>query len=333
MYPSIQNGIKRLKSGELIIVIDDIETQTGYLMGLAEMVTAQNVNLMTKIGKGLVYVCIDNKKARDLMLPLMDHSNSSKNFTVSIDYKSTTTGISAFERSDTIKAMTTQEVKPDDFKKPGHIFPLVFSDNGLLDHVGIVEGAAEMAKMSGCSSNISYLCEILSLDGHVASQIDIMRISKEYGIPYITISDLVKQKQNHFICMLEGEVTQGQGLGGKIGYPTANLQLLSNFQGRELKNGVYGVKVYYQGTEYLGVMNAGVKPTFNHNNEEKSYEIYIFDFNRAIYNEKLSVEVKFFIREEQQFVSITHLISQIENDIKVAGYKFGLLKGVSVGCS
>jgi hypothetical protein len=277
MYPSIQNGIKRLKSGELIIVIDDIETQTGYLMGLAEMVTAQNVNLMTKIGKGLVYVCIDDKKAKDLMLPLMDHSNSSKNFTVSIDYKSTTTGISAFERCDTIKAMTTQEVKPDDFKKPGHVFPLVFSDNGILD--------------------------------------------------------LFKQKQRHFICILEGEVAKGQGIGGKIGYPTANLQLVSNFQGCILKNGVYGVNVYYQGTEYLGVMNAGVKPTFNHNNEEKSYEIYIFDFNRAIYNEKLSVEVKFLIREERQFVSITDLISQIENDIEVANYKFDLLKGVRVGCS
>jgi 3,4-dihydroxy-2-butanone 4-phosphate synthase len=330
MLPPIQgNTLDCLKNGDLIIVIEDLETHTSYLMGLAENVTAHNVNLMTKIGKGLVYVCMNSKRAKDLNLSLMYGENNVKNFTVSIDYKTTTTGISAFERADTIKAIIDHEAKPGDFKKPGHIFPLIFSENGILDRIGIVEATAEVAKMAGSFSGISYLCEILNTDGEVATQVDIMEISKQNNIPFIRISDLFKRKQNDFICTLEGEVVHGKGLGGKLGYPTANLQLLS--PEHNLKNGVYGVKVYYQGCEYYGVMNAGVKPTFNYTPQVKSYEIFIFDFNRSIYSEKLNVEVKFFIREEKKFTTVNHLMSQIENDIREVKYKFDLLKGVMIG--
>jgi 3,4-dihydroxy-2-butanone 4-phosphate synthase len=330
MYPLIQGAVNRLKNEETIIIIDDIETNTSYLMGLAENVTAQNVNLMTKLGKGLVYVCINDKRARDLNLPLMAHGNTTKNFTVSIDYKTTTTGISAFERADTIKAISNAAARPEDFKRPGHVFPLVFSENGLLDHVGIVEATAEITKKAGSSSDSSYLCEILDSEGRVATQAEVMNISEEYNIATIRVSDLFINKENEYICILEGEVTHGQKLRGKIGFPTASLQPLS--QENNLKNGVYGVIVHYQGSQYLGIMNVGIKPTFNYTNQEKSYEIYILDFNRSIYNETLSVEVKFFVRDEREFTTINHLVSQIENDIWEVNYKFDLLKGVRVGC-
>ncbi|WP_227938334.1 3,4-dihydroxy-2-butanone-4-phosphate synthase [Alkalihalobacillus deserti] len=332
MIPLVQNNVLDcVKNGELIIIIDDVDTQTSYLMGLAEKVTAQNVNFMAKIGKGLVYVCIDGERASYLNLPLMSSQNNGKKFTVSIDYKTTTTGISAFERADTIKAMTDLKTKPDDFKRPGHVFPLIFFKNGILDHIGIAEATAEITRKAECSSDISYLCEILNKDGEVATQFETMEISEEYNIPCVSISDLFKAKRADYICRFEGSIAHGQGLGRKLGYPTANLQSIT--QEHNLKNGVYGVKVIYQNVEYYGVMNTGVKPTFNNPCQEKSHEIFIFNFNQMIYSENLTVEVKFFIREEKQFTSIYHLISQMGNDIKEVKTKFGLLERVEIGLS
>jgi 3,4-dihydroxy-2-butanone 4-phosphate synthase len=330
MVPFVQDNILDcVKNGDLIIILDDIETHTSYLMGLADKVTATNVNLMTKIGKGLVYVCINSDRARDLKLPLMTSKNNEKKFTVSIDYKTTTTGISAFERADTIKAICDLGVKPEDFKKPGHIFPLVYSENGLLDHIGIAEATVEIVRKAGCSSANSYLCEILNLDGDVATQLEMTEISREYNIPFVKMSDLFKMKREDSICRFEGSVSYGQGIGKKLGYPTANLQ--STSQEPVLKNGVYGVKVFYENREYYGVMNTGLKPTFNYVSQEKSKEIFIFDFNQQIYGSKLTVEVKFFIREEKQFASIYDLTLQIEKDIREVKTKFCLLEVGKVG--
>jgi riboflavin kinase/FMN adenylyltransferase len=97
-----------------------------------------------------------------------------------------------------------------------------------------------------------------------------------------------------------------------------------------LKNGVYGVKVNWRGLTYYGVMNVGVKPTLN-NNKQKTYEIHLFDFNHSIYGEEINVEVKFFIREEVKFSSISQLIQQIENDIKNVKYKFELQQMSKIG--
>jgi 3,4-dihydroxy-2-butanone 4-phosphate synthase len=330
MVPFVQDNILDcVKNGDLIIILDDIETHTSYLMGLADKVTATNVNLMTKIGKGLVYVCINSDRARDLKLPLMTSKNNEKKFTVSIDYKTTTTGISAFERADTIKAICDLTVEPEDFKKPGHIFPLVYSENGLLDHIGIAEATVEIVRKAGCSSANSYLCEILNLDGDVATQLEMTEISREYNIPFVKMSDLFKMKREDSICRFEGSVSYGQGIGKKLGYPTANLQ--STSQEPVLKNGVYGVKVFYENREYYGVMNTGLKPTFNYVSQEKSKEIFIFDFNQQIYGSKLTVEVKFFIREEKQFASIYDLTLQIEKDIREVKTKFCLLEVGKVG--
>jgi hypothetical protein len=259
----------------------------------------------------------------------MTSETNNKKFTVSIDYKTNKTGISAFERADTIKAICDLRVEPEDFKKPGHIFPLIYSENGILDHIGISEATVEVVKKVGCSSDISYLCEILNKDGDVATLLEMTEISREYNIPFVKISDLFKTKREDSICRFEGSVAYGQGIGKKLGFPTANLQSIS--QKPVLKNGVYGVKVFYENREYYGVMNTGLKPTFNYVSQESSKEIFIFDFNQQIYGEKLTVEVKFFIREEKQFASIYDLTSQIKKDIRAVKTKFGLLEGGKIG--
>jgi 3,4-dihydroxy-2-butanone 4-phosphate synthase len=320
---------EQLKKGDLVILVDDVETQSSYLMGLAEKVTGQHINLMTKIGKGLVYVCINNRKAKQLNLPLMDGKNNpSKNFTISIDHHTTTTGISAFERASTIKAVTNEDSNPEDFKKPGHVFPLVYSDYGMFDYMGVVEASADLAKISSSSSEITYLCEILNKEGGMATTKEVADISHEFAIPSINITEVFKSLYNDSICTLEGQVVHGQKLGRKLGYPTANLDLYTSNDC--LRNGVYGVKVTWRGRSFFGVMNAGVKPTLN-NNMQKSYEIHILDFNHLIYGEGINIEVKFFIREEKKFNSINQLIQQIENDIKEVKYKFELLQAVKIG--
>ncbi|WP_078427610.1 3,4-dihydroxy-2-butanone-4-phosphate synthase [Alkalihalobacterium alkalinitrilicum] len=320
---------EQLKKGSLVILIDDVETHLSYLMGLAETVTGEQINLMTKIGKGLVYVCINNRKAKQLNLPLMTGKiNGSKNFTVSIDHNTSTTGISAFERADTIKAITEKGSKPDDFKRPGHIFPLVYSDNRLLDHMGVVEASADLAKKLSNSSETTYLCEILNKDGGLPTNKEVLDLSHEYGIPSIKVTEIFKLLYNESICTFDGHVVHGQKLGRKLGFPTANLDLhTSNVH---LKNGVYGVKVKCRGESYFGVMNTGVKPTLK-NNMNKSYEIHILDFNHYIYGEVLNVEVKFFIREEKKFDSLNQLIQQIDKDIKKVQTKFELQKEVKIG--
>src|SRR4051812_34740871 len=116
----IRNEIDQLRNGELIILYDDLKTKMGSLVGIAESVNAHKVNLMTKIGKGLVSVCITESKAEKLHLPLMVDRNLNhqvRPFAVSADLKNCTTGISAFERADTIKAFTNNNLQPDDLSR------------------------------------------------------------------------------------------------------------------------------------------------------------------------------------------------------------------------
>lgn len=325
MRTAIEEVLKTLIKGDLVIINDDLETQLSYLMGLADEVTGNKVNFMTQIGRGLVYVCISHYKAKKFNLPLMcSKHNSKKNFTVSIDFKSTTTGISTFERSDTIKALTDNNSTPEDFKRPGHVFPLIVSENGVLDYMGAAEASVDLARLCPGSSQITYLCEILNNKGDLAGQLEIDEISKMYNIPQIKITDLFKLRKSETICTLIGEVIQGNRIGNKLGYPTANLGFLTT--DKLIKNGVYGVQVFHQGKEYLGVMNVGVKPTFNNPNQTKSYEIYILDFNYSIYGENLKANVKFFLRQEKKFNSLSELITQIEKDVEEVKYKFDLQK-------
>ncbi|WP_051348365.1 3,4-dihydroxy-2-butanone-4-phosphate synthase [Peribacillus kribbensis] len=320
---------EHLKKGKLAILVDDADTQTSYLMGLAETVTGQHVNLMAKIGKGLVYVCLNNRKAKQLDLPLMTGKmNPSKNFAISIDHHTTTTGISAFERAITIKAVANEDSKPEDFRRPGHVFPLVYSDYGMLDYMGVVEASADLAKISSSFSDTTYLCEILNKEGGIAADQDVAEISHEFGIPSINITEVFKSLYKDPICTIDGQVIHGQKLGSKLGFPTANLELSTPSD--SLRNGVYGVIVNWCGSSYFGVMNAGVKPTIK-NNLKKTYEIHLLDFYNDIYGEKINVEVKFFIREEKKFNSLNQLVQQIETDIQTAKHRFELQQTVKIG--
>ncbi|SDH78346.1 3,4-dihydroxy 2-butanone 4-phosphate synthase / GTP cyclohydrolase II [Alteribacillus persepolensis] len=184
-------------SDHLIIVEDDVHTKTSYLMGNGSAITPDDINFMIKHGKGLVYACISEKTAKILKLPYMDRfggaKDSLKNSSISIDYKTTTTGISAAERATTIKHLSV-EATPDDFKRPGHVFPLVYKQDGLLENTGIAEAAYELTQMitSHLNTNTTpVLCEILNTHGHIASSREVQQLASQHKLTIITVSEII----------------------------------------------------------------------------------------------------------------------------------------------
>ena len=321
---SIHDQMQSLKNGHLIIIYDDLNKKTGYFMGLAEKATPKTVNDMIKIGKGLTYVSMPESKAKQLRLPFMVKEKDSPNdqiFTVSIDYKTTTTGISAFERAQTIKALAQKEISPEDFHRPGHVFPLVGNDLGLLQKVDVVEASIDLATF--CSSTpIAYMSEILNDAGEMATEAEINEIARKHGYRIINISDILKTTSDHVIHSFSAKVIKGKRIGSLIGFPTANLDVSeSNLQ---LSRGAYGVKAQYENTEYLGLMSVGVRPTFHREETTYQYEVHLFDFDKEIYGEELKVDVCFYIREETAFSSVDQLVQQIERDKTYALRRFHL---------
>lgn len=161
-------------------------------MGAAEHVSPERVNFMVTHGKGLVYLCILEQVAKKMKLPFIGDNNPvyNKSFTVSVDYKTTTTGISADERADTIRAFTDPNTTPDDFKRPGHIFPIVSKERKLIDRIGISEAAVMLSELIS-NFPISYVCEILNEQGEVANRKEIEGFSDKYGLSLIMFSEIL----------------------------------------------------------------------------------------------------------------------------------------------
>jgi 3,4-dihydroxy 2-butanone 4-phosphate synthase/GTP cyclohydrolase II len=194
MFTGIKNRQKLIKAFENLVILFDDVTKIGYFMGLRNRVHADQVNFMIKHGKGLVYVCITEERAQQLSLPAMtqqDSTDGNKTFSVSVDVKTCTTGISAFERADTIHAFVNHATQPEDFIRPGHIFPLISVNNGLLGRHGIAEGAISLTKMLE-TDPVAYLCEILDEKGEVATFNQLQSIANAHKVEFITLSEILE---------------------------------------------------------------------------------------------------------------------------------------------
>ncbi|MBC9720984.1 MAG: GTP cyclohydrolase II [Lactobacillus sp.] len=191
---NITDAIKTLKKGGLIIVADDEDRESeGDLVGLAEYVTPEAVNFMTKFGRGLICAPISKNIAQRLSLGEMAAHNTDAfgtAFTISVDHKHTNTGISAFDRATSIQALADPHSKSNDFLRPGHIFPLISVDGGTLVRRGHTEAAIDLAKLAN-SVEAAYICEILKEDGTMARMQDLTRLSEKWQLPLITIDELV----------------------------------------------------------------------------------------------------------------------------------------------
>jgi len=169
MLDSIEEAVFDLRSGKCIIVVDDEDRENeGDLICSAELCTETNINFMASQGKGLICVSVTEQRAKELDLPLMVSDNTALHgtrFTVSIDYShGTTSGISVHDRTATVRAMADQEASPSDFARPGHIFPLIAVNGGVLRRAGHTEAVVDLMTLAGLKP-VGVLCEILKDDG------------------------------------------------------------------------------------------------------------------------------------------------------------------------
>lgn len=190
----VEEAIYELMRGKVIIVVDDEDRENeGDFVALAEKATPEVINFMITEGRGLVCMPITAERAEELDLKPMVAQNTDFHgtaFTVSIDHVDTTTGISAYERSLTVKAIMDPNAKPSDFRRPGHMFPLIAKKGGVLRRAGHTEAAVDLARMCG-SYPAGVICEVIKEDGTMARLPDLVKIAKQFDLKLISVKDLI----------------------------------------------------------------------------------------------------------------------------------------------
>ena len=199
MFHSIEHAIGDIKNGKMIVVLDDEDRENeGDLIMAADFITPENVNFMAKEGRGLICVPVEDEIADRLgFLPMVSNNKESNqcNFTVSVDYNiGTSTGISASDRSKTIKAITDYHTLPTHFARPGHIFPLIAKNGGVLVRAGHTEAAVDLAKLANLTP-AAVICEIANEDGEMMRRDELMNFAKKHKLAIITIKDLIEYRR------------------------------------------------------------------------------------------------------------------------------------------
>jgi len=197
---TIPEVIEDIRKGKMIILVDNEDRENeGDLVIAAEHCTPETINFMAKYGRGLICSTITEKRAQELNLNLMVEDNTDKfctAFTVSVDAtEGTTTGISAADRARTVEVIVDKKSKPDDLRRPGHIFPLAARRGGVLVRAGHTEGTVDLARIAGLKP-AGVICEILNEDGTMARRPDLDVFAEKHGLKIATISDLIKFRQH-----------------------------------------------------------------------------------------------------------------------------------------
>jgi 3,4-dihydroxy 2-butanone 4-phosphate synthase/GTP cyclohydrolase II len=196
----VLKAIEEIKKGKMVIMMDDEDRENeGDLIYASTFSTAEHVNFMATYGKGLICVALDTATADRLNLNYMVEKNNSSYetaFTVSVDDKNAKTGISAYERNNTIQILANPISSKDDLVRPGHIFPLIAKDGGVLERTGHTEGSVDLCKLAGISPS-AVICEIMKDDGTMARADDLEIFAKENDLHIVYISDLVEYRLKH----------------------------------------------------------------------------------------------------------------------------------------
>jgi len=200
-FATIEEAVEDIKQGKMIIVVDDEDRENeGDLICAAEKVTPDIINFMITHAKGLVCTPMTEEALQRLDIPLMTDNITEKQgtkFTISVDgARNTTTGISAQDRANTVRSLVDPASKPDDFVRPGHIFPLRAEAGGVLVRAGHTEAAVDLAKLAQLSPT-GVICEIINDDGSMARLKDLEKYSQKYGLKIVTIADLIKYRKTN----------------------------------------------------------------------------------------------------------------------------------------
>ena len=210
-YNTIEEALEDLRQGKMILCTDDPDRENeGDLICAAEFATTENVNFMATHGKGLICMPMSYEYVRKLQFPQMVTRNTDNHetaFTVSIDHVSTTTGISAAERSVTALKCVEEDARPEDFRRPGHMFPLLAKDNGVLERNGHTEATVDLMRLAGLKE-VGLCCEIMREDGTMMRAPELQEKSKEWGLKFITIRDLQNYRKRHEVLVDRVTVTK-----------------------------------------------------------------------------------------------------------------------------
>ena len=205
----IEEAIDDIKAGKIVIVVDDEDRENeGDFVCAAETITPEIVNFMATNGRGLICVSLTEERCQELELEMMVSNNTSSHttaFTVSVDLigHGCTTGISASDRSKTIKALASNKTKPDDLARPGHIFPLKAKRNGVLRRSGHTEAAVDLSKLAGLHPS-GALVEIMNEDGSMARLPQLMEIADHFNLKIISIKDLISFRLQEESLIIKG---------------------------------------------------------------------------------------------------------------------------------
>lgn len=199
-FDTIEKAIEDIKNGKIIMVVDDEDRENeGDLIMSAEKVTTQTMNFIATYAKGLICLPADESFMNKLDLPQMVSNNTDNHataFTVSIDHIDTTTGVSAEERAYTVRKFTDDMAKAEDFRRPGHMFPLLAKKNGVLERNGHTEATVDLMKLAGLKP-AGICCEIMKDDGTMARLPDLIKFKEEHNLTFISIADLIEYIKKH----------------------------------------------------------------------------------------------------------------------------------------
>ena len=201
MLIEIEGAIERVRAGEMVILVDDEGRENeGDLVVAAQHITSEVINFMAVHGRGLICVPIESARARDLALTPMVPENTAlhgTHFSISVDASTgITTGISANDRAQTVKVMVDEQTSPKDLARPGHIFPLIAREGGVLKRAGHTEAAVDLARLAGLRP-AAVICEILNPDGTMARLPELMAFAEEHNLTIASIADLIAYRKRH----------------------------------------------------------------------------------------------------------------------------------------
>ena len=223
-YNTIEEALEELRQGRMILVTDDPDRENeGDLICAAEFATTENVNFMATHGKGLICMPMSEELGKKLMLPQMVSDNTDNHctaFTVSIDHVDTTTGISAEEHGYTARKCVEEDAKPQDFRRPGHMFPLIARRGGVLTREGHTEATVDLLRLAGLKQ-CGLCCEIMADDGTMMRTPSLWELADKYNLKFITIHDLqnyCRRNEKHVIREAEAKMPTKYGEFRIFGY-------------------------------------------------------------------------------------------------------------------
>ena len=223
-FNTIEEILEDLRAGKNVVMIDDVDRENeGDVICAARFATQENVNFMASYAKGLICMPMSEEYTEKLNIPQMCEVNTDNHctaFTVSIDYKDTLTGISAYERSMTAMKTVDPNVKPEDFRSPGHMFPLKAKEGGVLERNGHTEATVDLVRLAGLEP-VGLCCEIMKEDGSMARTDDLVEFAKKHNLKFGRIADLVQYRKDHEVfaeCVAKAKMPTRYGEFTIYGY-------------------------------------------------------------------------------------------------------------------